>query len=36
LYDFIHNSPLRSSEADIVFDFIEKDKQFFEDRDIDL
>jgi prevent-host-death family protein len=36
LYDFIHNSPLRSSEADVVFDFIEKDKQFFEDKDIDL
>jgi prevent-host-death family protein len=36
LYEFIQDSPLACAEADAVFDVIERDKQFFEERDINL
>ena len=36
LYEFIQNSPLSDAEADAVFDIIESDTQFFEERDINL
>jgi hypothetical protein len=36
LYEFMQNSPLRDAEADAIFDFIEKDKQFCEEKDINL
>jgi prevent-host-death family protein len=36
LYEFMQNSPLRGAEADTIFDFMEKDKQFFGERDINL
>ena len=36
LYEFIHDSPLTCAEADAVFDVIERDRQFCEERDINL
>jgi prevent-host-death family protein len=36
LYEFIQNSPLNCAEADAIFDVIEKNKQFCEERDINL